>query len=326
MNFLPQRQDVTPFVLSGGLSEDACQEYARDYMSMCRRVEHGRTLDVLGIQYDYLHTDEATMDRDPVYDWLGQQGLRYSIATILVRSPDYAIDISLQRARKAGHVERPDIEQFQRIIPHLRQALTITRHLDLVGRHERFSLSLVEKIAKPAFAMASDGRILFANRRADRIVSVGLDIALQNNRLRFPADHSASRRMGARLSDIQCQRVVCDAWIKIGKSDGTALGLQLMPLPGDAVRDVLVEASLLAVIHDPADDAEIPLEAIREIFDLTPTEAAVAAAIARGRSIAEVAGSLGQSYETTRTHIKRIFAKMGISRQQDLVRICAAFV
>lgn len=324
MNFLPRRQGFRPFVLSGGLAEDACQEYARDYMAVCRRVKHGVTLDVLGIQYDYMHTDEATMDRDPVYDWLGKQGLRYSVATILVRSPDHDVDISLQRATKAGHVQRPEIEQFQRVIPHIRQALTISRHLDIVGRRERFSLAVLEKIAKPAFAMAPDGRILFANRGADRILSAGLDIVSRNGRLRFPADHSAARRLDARLSDIASQRVVCDSWVRIGKSDGTALGLQLMPLMGEAVRDAMAEATVLAVIHDPAVDAGVPVEALSEIFGLTRTEAAVAAAIVKGQSVGEAAMSLGQSYETTRTHIKRIFAKMGISRQQDLVRICAS--
>jgi len=54
---------------------------------------------------------------------------------------------------------------------------------------------------------------------------------------------------------------------------------------------------------------------------LTPAEARVAVRMARGSSTARVARELGVSLETVRTHLKRIYAKLGTTRQADLVRI-----
>jgi len=46
-----------------------------------------------------------------------------------------------------------------------------------------------------------------------------------------------------------------------------------------------------------------------------------------GRSVLrELAEELGSAYETARVHLKRVFAKTGASRQQDLVRLLTALV
>jgi DNA-binding CsgD family transcriptional regulator len=54
---------------------------------------------------------------------------------------------------------------------------------------------------------------------------------------------------------------------------------------------------------------------------LTPSEGAVVLALARGRSLAEVAAERGISLHTVRTHVKRSLAKAGVRRQADLVRL-----
>jgi DNA-binding CsgD family transcriptional regulator len=60
-------------------------------------------------------------------------------------------------------------------------------------------------------------------------------------------------------------------------------------------------------------------ETLRSAFALTRSEARFACAIADGASIAEVAAKHGITRETARTHLKRIFAKMDVGRQAELV-------
>ena len=52
---------------------------------------------------------------------------------------------------------------------------------------------------------------------------------------------------------------------------------------------------------------------------LTPRETDVAAAIARGMSDAEVAASLGMAYSTLRTHLKRIYRKLGVHNRTAMI-------
>ncbi len=56
------------------------------------------------------------------------------------------------------------------------------------------------------------------------------------------------------------------------------------------------------------------------LFQLTPTEAKVAAHMVQGQAPREIAKSLGVGVETTRTHVKHILSKMGCHRQVEVVR------
>ncbi len=56
-------------------------------------------------------------------------------------------------------------------------------------------------------------------------------------------------------------------------------------------------------------------------YDLTPAELKVAGAILRGHSGLSAADSLGVSYNTVKTHLKRIYAKTGTNSQAALIRL-----
>ena len=62
-------------------------------------------------------------------------------------------------------------------------------------------------------------------------------------------------------------------------------------------------------------------ELLGMLFDLTPTEARVAAEVANGRSLDEVAGELGIGIGTVRWHVKRIMSRTDTHRQAELVRV-----
>ena len=52
---------------------------------------------------------------------------------------------------------------------------------------------------------------------------------------------------------------------------------------------------------------------------LTPAESHVALSLARGQTIRDVAAATGRSAMTIRWHLRRVFAKLGVSRQAELV-------
>jgi DNA-binding CsgD family transcriptional regulator len=58
---------------------------------------------------------------------------------------------------------------------------------------------------------------------------------------------------------------------------------------------------------------------------LTPREAEVLHGIVEIGGIPEVAASLGIGDRTAKAHLQNVFAKTGIKRQADLVRLVAAF-
>jgi DNA-binding CsgD family transcriptional regulator len=78
-------------------------------------------------------------------------------------------------------------------------------------------------------------------------------------------------------------------------------------------------------IHDP-EHGGLSQPLLQELFALTPAEAAVAAALACGRTVEAIATDCGISLNTARTHLKRIFAKTGTRRQAEAVALLARSV
>ncbi len=70
--------------------------------------------------------------------------------------------------------------------------------------------------------------------------------------------------------------------------------------------------------HPPSADVEATLAAS---FGATPAEARAAAAFARGLTAREVAAALGVKEATVRGQLKAVFAKTGVNKAKDLVRL-----
>jgi DNA-binding CsgD family transcriptional regulator len=84
-------------------------------------------------------------------------------------------------------------------------------------------------------------------------------------------------------------------------------------------------AAAALFVHKAALDAPAPPEVIAKTYKLTPTELRVLLAIVEVGGVAEVAEALGISDNTVKTHLKRLYAKTGASRQADLVKLLAKF-
>jgi DNA-binding CsgD family transcriptional regulator len=78
--------------------------------------------------------------------------------------------------------------------------------------------------------------------------------------------------------------------------------------------------ALVAYVHADNWSSADRCEQLEQMFDLIPSEARLALALARGMSIAEAASELGLTVESARTYSKRIYAKTGARGQADLVR------
>lgn len=75
------------------------------------------------------------------------------------------------------------------------------------------------------------------------------------------------------------------------------------------------------LIHLRSESAGTRRAASRELPVLTLRERHVLQLIASGRTSKEIAGELGRTIETVRSHRKNLMAKLGVHKQTDLVRM-----
>jgi DNA-binding CsgD family transcriptional regulator len=79
--------------------------------------------------------------------------------------------------------------------------------------------------------------------------------------------------------------------------------------------------SMLALCRLPNARTTQSVERLASLFDLPPREAQLAIALNEGRSIAEAAEVMGLTLETARNYSKRLYAKLGVRGQPELVRL-----
>ena len=82
-----------------------------------------------------------------------------------------------------------------------------------------------------------------------------------------------------------------------------------------------MQARVLVLVHDSSDHrcADVPM--LKSIYGLTEMEARLASALSGGHSVQSAAALLNIQQATARSHLKHVFRKLGVNRQQDLVRL-----
>lgn len=126
------------------------------------------------------------------------------------------------------------------------------------------------------------------------------------------------RSIGTMLKRAEACRVALRG-ARIRRPGGTLdIVISPLPLPGSTIARG-APAALIYMIEATtpaqADAASTPR------YDLTPAELKVVTAILQGHSGQSAAEFLGVSYNTLKTHLKRIYAKTGTNNQAALIRL-----
>ena len=77
----------------------------------------------------------------------------------------------------------------------------------------------------------------------------------------------------------------------------------------------------LVLITEPGAGSRLDPARLAERLGLSRVESQVAAGVAEGRSVRELAQALGQTAGAVRWHLHQIYRKQGLARQADLVRL-----
>ena len=92
-----------------------------------------------------------------------------------------------------------------------------------------------------------------------------------------------------------------------------------MPSPSFGLAAGHIAAAVLVSDPDTAGAARHDL--LRRLYQLTHKEAQLALKIAEGEGLEAAARNAGITYETARSYLKNIFAKLGVSRQAELASL-----
>lgn len=183
----------------------------------------------------------------------------------------------------------------------------------------------LDRLAFGVLLVAGDGAVRFANTTARELLAARHDFHLLGGHLLG----------GTRLLQEQLGRSLAEAAGRV-RGGARGLALRLPERPGEcAPLEITVvptgdswladrEPLALLLLSAPGPGAAAPVDVLRELYGLTPAEARVARALLIGHGVPETAAALGLRPGTVRSHLKQLYAKLGTTRQSDLVRLLLA--
>ncbi len=211
------------------------------------------------------------------------------------------------------------------LTPHLRRSIELYAKLNRTTSERDVYAGAVNQLSVASIILDEQGRLLSANPVAQALLDQGDGLALRNEHLWVEGrdNNQALQEALATITRAQQQgEASVVRALRVPRPAGRAdLGLVIRPVPTSQWSEGQSSPCAAVFISDPDLQESTSGQILGELFDLTPAEANVATLLARGLSLAEVSSAQGISQHTARAQLKSIFAKTGVSRQAELVRL-----
>ncbi len=225
-----------------------------------------------------------------------------------------------------------DLALMRALLPHLTRALGLYAQLKRQETEKAIYENMVEHFALGCILLNDEREIIHINRVASSIIERSPDMALGRKQLRL-SDRSAQALFSEAIGKVISARLQAGSGdggelVRLGGCQSRLIALLVYPAPllhyyrgGQAPCAVIYLSDLTANLEALRPTHAQSLKRIGLLFGLTRQEAALALFLAYGNTIAEAAQQMGIAETAARNYSKKIYAKMGIASQADLIRL-----
>ena len=246
----------------------------------------------------------------------------HPIGVVLANEPDVRVVFTCGRAKTAGEFEPEHLDRLRHIGPHLVRAASVSLRLSRSELVRNANAEALDRLAQGVLIVAANGEILFANRAAESLLAEADGIRTEKSTLRAsaPADTALFQRLIAAAAE----RSEAGGVMALARPvPRRPLSVLVAPLTIESTWFAMSRPAAIVFAADPDNAPRNVQDQLRNLYRLTPAEAAVAIAIARGEGLQAVADELRISLTTARTHLQHVFEKTETRRQAELVRLIA---
>ncbi|MBI4921622.1 MAG: helix-turn-helix transcriptional regulator [Devosia nanyangense] len=243
-------------------------------------------------------------------------------------SDDARYHLAMFRNRDGSPFDERDSMMCAMLLGHVRRAFELAGRIGTTDIECQVYSSALDKLSVGAIILDDKGAVLQTTALAAAILNARDGLTTHRGHLAATSscdDKDLQLALKAALASPSAFGEIMTAprAVSVARDSGARdLGLIVQPLGTPAKSDSKLRRSAAVVfIRDADRNAELESGMLRQLFDLTPAEAAVARSLTTGLSLDEAAGTLNISRNTARAHLRSIFSKSGISRQTELMRL-----
>jgi DNA-binding CsgD family transcriptional regulator len=241
--------------------------------------------------------------------------------TTLDRQDAAFIALGAIRSQREEHISGEQRDIFTALAPHVRTA--VRTQLALEGHGIAVLTGAMETLSIPVFVCDRTGRVGLLTQAAEVLITTRRGLELKGGSLRacWPEEAKALNDAieAAVNSRMQLGPAVLRTVIIRGREHNTApLVLDVFPLPSQPYQ-LTFAPRVLVVARGPRGERARRTAVLQAAYALTAAEVQITEYLVEGQPAEFIAAKRGVSVATVRTQIKVIMAKLGVSRQVELV-------
>ncbi len=266
---------------------------------------------------DHLVVPEGKRLRSDVYHDLYVPGKMAYFAGWSTRLANESWILSLARAENKGAVGSEEARALTELMSAASRTLAFAKQVRDIRAQSINDFGT--QLGIPLIMLDGEGRTVAISPRAER--TFDHEFGVRNGRL-WAADSESRNKIEALVHKAQATTIpdLSDEAVVVRRKERGSLLLRPIAIRGLGL-DMLPGARLFVTVTDLSQTPVVAEKDLRLIFALSPAEANVAALLAKGRDVEEIAEERRTSVATVRTQIRQVFQKTEVSRIGELVSL-----
>jgi DNA-binding CsgD family transcriptional regulator len=297
-----------------GLSDAVLRDYGRHYI-------HQDPLVALASKEPVrVCCDDLEMFRDGAFaPWLKLSiSQRYRAAVLVTRNDAEAVLLMLMRQAVKGPLPLASLESLGDLAPHLARVVTLHENLEALQSRWRTWHAIAAQSSQTFILVDTMGVVRDTNAAADRFLADGDGLRLDKGRLvpRMPGDKAGFAEALQRVTGAGEPIVLA-----IHRTSGQS-PYHVVLRPMEQIGPTLDSGGYIGIcVSDPERPCGVSPAQFKQLCGLSARESELTALLLEGASLADAAQRMGITEATTRTSLNRIYDKLGVRRQSDLMRL-----
>jgi len=251
-------------------------------------------------------------------------GIEQALGMYVRESGGLECNIGLTNSTEGPRFGKAHKDFMALLRPHFVQSLALFARIYRDESEIEVLTDALDRLTIGTFMIDGRGKVLRSNGAARALIDHGEAFRVIDGRLTLNGRSDSARfrqvvdqALAARLANDKDDYVRAFRCIDNGNED---LGVLVRAIRRDRQSPADLGPAVVVYATDAGRTGSFK-QLIATLFDLSPSEANLAALLTEGLTLTEAAREAGLTESTVRSYSKKIFAKLGVSRQTDLVRL-----
>lgn len=237
--------------------------------------------------------------------------------------------VRVMRARDSDPFVKEEAHLISLLAPHFARSLELRSRMTQSEMVNQIYADAMDRLAVGGLVLDENGKIIVMNSIASDLLGRRDGLSMVNGTVRATSTHDDRALQALIRAALNAEAVAAEGGerlhaqaLSITRPSGARdLGLVVNGIRlGNKISDRW-RSGVTIFIRDPESAVRADPAILKQLFGFTQAESALATQLSKGESLEEAAAELNIRYNTARAHLRSMFAKTGVTRQAELVRI-----